>query len=256
MGNTLIGKSLTAAFCVALLALASTAAWAAQKEVRLCFNDWPPYVFAKGETATGISIDVLREAARRVDLKITFQELPWKRCLAMVREGKLDGVLDAMHRPEFLQGPASYSVYSNTFWVHDDSNLQKLDFGALRGKTIGLVSGYEYPDSLVEDLKRAEVVVDYAVDDATNIRKLAFNRIDAIVADFASTVLFVKENNLKLRALSPTHSADKLYPSFNGGRLDIQQLIDRALGQMIADGFVDQVYRDHLGVGMDELMTR
>lgn len=226
---------------------------AEQNEVRFCFNDWPPYVQLRDGEAVGISVDILREAARRANLNASFQELPWKRCLEMVRTGNVDAVVDAMQRPDYLQGPTSFSIYTNTVWVRAEDPVRALDFGALRGRKIGLVDGYEYPASLLADIESVGIVTEHSVDDGTNIRKLAFGRVDAIVADFASTLLFVKENRLHLRALEPMHSADKLYASFHMGKADLQQNIDRALQQMIEDGFIDGVYSKHLGTKYSDL---
>lgn len=244
------------AFAVAavLLVLSWVAPVAAQGgDVRFCFNDWPPYVKVVGGAPVGITIDIMREAAKRAGFTIRFDELPWKRCLEMVREGAYDGVLDAMERPEFLQGPTSFSAYTNTVWVRAESDLQRLDFAALSKKTIGLVSGYKYPEALLAALQGAGVAIDYAVDDATNIRKLAFGRVAAIVGDFGSTMLVVRDKGLKLRPLTPTHSSDQLYPSFNPARGDAHKAIDAALEAMLRDGTVERVYRSHLGVGFGEL---
>lgn len=244
-------KTVLAAF---LLALAIPGfARAETGDVSFCFNDWPPYATLRDGKPAGISVEILKEAAGRADFSPLFRELPWKRCLEMVRDGEIDAVMDAMHRADYLQGPTSFSIYSNTVWVRADDSIKVLDFNALRGRKVGLVDGYEYPDSLWTDIKAGGAQVEYSVDDGTNIRKLAFGRVDAIVGDFASTMLFVRENNLNLRALVPMHSADRLYPSFNAGRGDKHKAIDRALQEMIEDGFIDRIYENHLGARYSEM---
>ena len=225
-------------------------------QVRYCFNDWPPYARMEGESAVGISIDILREATERAGMAAMFLELPWNRCLEMVRGGELDAVIDAAERSEYLQGPTSFSYYTNTVWVRDDFPADSLDFDALRGKTMGLIDGYKYQDSLWSELRGAGMMIDYSVNDRANIRKLAFARVDAIIGDFVGTLTFAQENDLKLKPLTPTHSADRLYASFNRDREEIHARIDAALAAMMADGSVDRVYRRHLGKSLDEIGPR
>lgn len=221
----------------------------AQSTIRFCFNSWPPYV-QKDETGiSGISVDILTEAARRAELTAVFEELPWNRCLEMVRQGSMDAVVDAAGREEFLYGPNSYSVYTNTIWVREEDALASSSFELLAGGRIGLVHGYEYPDALYGDMTKVGLNYAYSVDDAANIRMLAFGRVDAIVADLVSTLNFVREHGLSIHPLHPNHSVDRLYPSFNPHRTDLHRSLDAALAEMIDDGTVDRVYRDHLGVG-------
>ncbi len=216
--------------------------------VRFCYNVWEPYAYRDGDALTGVSIAILREAAKRAGLAAEFVEYPWNRCLQSVRDGEIDAIMDAAERAEFLQGPTSYSAYSNTFWVASDSAIATFSFEALRGRTVGLVKGYSYPDDLLNGLKTAEAAIDYAVDDQANIRKLAFGRVDAIVADHVSTLWFAGRNNLKVRALAPDHSSDPLYPSFSQKRPDLHGRIEGALRDMMDDGTVKRMYSTHVHI--------
>ena len=242
----LIGLTVTALFVLSKLAHS--------QEVRFCFNDWPPYTSLDGDEPVGITVDIIREASRRANMVATFHERPWARCLKSVRSGQMDGVLGAMERPEFAQGPASFSVYTNTFWVRQDAGIQRFDAASVLGCTIGLVHAYKYPPSLERILDKGDVVKEFSAADAMNIRKLAFERVDVIVADYASTLVFARKNQLAIRPLSPTHSLDRLYPSFNKGREALQRRIDQHLADMLKDGFIDAVYVEHLGIQFNELV--
>jgi len=224
--------------------------YGAANTVDFCFNSWPPYAWVEDGEPVGISIDILREAARRAGLTATFGHLPWKRCLQLVQEGKFDAVVDAAERDEFTQGPSSYVVYTDTIWVREDDPLTAANPQALRGRTLGIVDGYHYGNGLTEDPR---IVLEPAVNDEMNIRKLAFGRVDAIIADFTSTMAFALANQLRIRPLLPHISFDRLYPSFNKGRGKLQASINRAIAKMLEDGFVDRVYRKHIGSSLREL---
>lgn len=230
----------------------AAAANAQDDKIRYCFNAWPPYIYSKDGKAAGLSIEMLDEASRRAGLEAEYFELPWKRCLLQVRQGGMDAAIGAAKRDEYIQGPASYSVYSNTFWVQTDSTIRSFDLAAFSGKTVGLVTGYVYPDELV---KNPPYAIDYSVDDETNMRKLAAGRVDAIVADLVSTKLAAEKQGLALRAVLPSHSFDALYPSFNKDKPALQSRINAALDAMRKDGFVARVYRERLNLNYEDLFA-
>ena len=224
---------------------------AEQDTVDFCFNAWPPYAALADGVAVGMSVDIIREAARRAGLEVRFHELPWKRCLHQVKVGELDAVIDAAARSEYLHGPTSFSAYTNTFWVREDDPATGFELDAFRGKTVGLVNGYSYPDELLVD---PPFEIDYSVDDDMNLRKLVGGRVDAVVADMVGTLHQKSERSLPVRPLKPFHSVDPLYPSFNAGRVELHRRIDVALDEMQRDGFIDRAYRQVLGATYSELI--
>jgi ABC-type amino acid transport substrate-binding protein len=236
----------------ALILCVATARAVGSEEVRVvtfCYNDWPPYAALADGEAVGLSVDVLREAARRGGWRAHFVELPWKRCLQAVRDGEVDAVMDASDRPEFVHGAVSFSVYTNTFWVREDDPLLVFAPAALAGRRLGLVTGYIYGDAMDALFNEYGMQIDRSVDDAMNIKKLSFGRTDVIVGDFVSTQRFVNAKQLNLRVLQPSHSVDFLHTSFNPASAAIMQGVDAALLEMCRDGWIEAAYRKTLGVG-------
>ena len=135
---------------VACMLLLAHSASAQPPPARFCFNAWKPYAYTEAGRIDGLSIVILKEAARRAGYTAEFAELPWKRCLILVEAGEYDAVMDAAARKQFLQGPTSYVVYTNTFWVRGDDVVDKFSLAALREKTVGMVSGYVYPEDLCQ----------------------------------------------------------------------------------------------------------
>jgi polar amino acid transport system substrate-binding protein len=225
----------------------------ADDSVSFCFNDWPPYAASVGGEATGLSIDILREAARRAGLTPRFVALPWNRCLRQVENGAIDAAVDAAERPQFIHGEVSFSVYTNTFWVRDDDPARTFEQAARRGGRLGIVAGYAYDDALRELFRSSGIVVDRSVDDAAGIRRLAFGRSDIMVADFVSTLVFAQRHNLAIRPLYPAHSLDRLYPSFNRDRRALMAHVDRALRQLCDEGWIQDQYLEGVGYGLETI---
>lgn len=225
---------------------------AQENSVSFCFNEWPPYVSVVNGTPSGVSVDVLTAAAKRAGLKASFTALPWKRCLQAVMSGEIDAVMDAAKRDEFLQGDVTFSLYTNTFWVRADERSEHIDLKNLGTRSIGLVAGYNYGETLDRLLAASGIKKDYSKDDPVNIRKLAFGRVDVIIADYLSTMDFAKKNDLSIVPLLPSHSFDRLYPSFNKNKSDLHKRINSALRAMIADGTIDAIYKRLVGVSYSD----
>ena len=115
---------------------------ATRSSVSFCFNDWPPFASKTTDGAEGISITIIDEAAKRFGKEAIFEELPWNRSLQKVKDGEIDAVIDAAERSEFIQGPASFSIFSDTFWVREDSGI--MNYSDITGGKVGLVDGYKY----------------------------------------------------------------------------------------------------------------
>jgi len=226
----------------------------AQSLIRYCFNDWPPYTHVSEGTPTGISVRILDEASRRAGYVAEFRELPWKRCLQWVLEGKQDAVIDAAGREAYLQGPTSFSVYTNTFWQRPDGVMNAPDTAQLAGESLGLVLGYEYGSRLEREIAEAGVIVDHAADDQNNAHKLAYGRLDAIIGDFVNTRIHAANDGLDLVPVLPHHSFDLLYPSFNPSLIEMQRRVDAALAEMLRDGSIDEIYRSEIDVTFSDVM--
>ncbi len=248
------GTDLWIFICALFLGLYSGRGLAAQDLLQFCFNQWPPFAMYEQPVYRGISVDIIKEASRRLEQPAEFVELPWKRCLQNVEDGTMDAVIDAAQRDEFIQGPASFSIYTDTLWVHADSDLQNIS--DLKDRSIGLVDGYKYSQSVQDLINELNLSSETAVDDQGNIRKVAFKRVDVGIADLVSTYDLIKKRQFKLRPILPPVSVDKLYLSFSRQHAEVQEKYNRQFENLLEEGFVDQVYQRYIGVSFSELVKQ
>lgn len=227
----------------ALLAVSPIAA--ASASVSFCFNDWPPYTLMNDQGADGITVQIVKRAAEMLGLEARFHVHSWDECLQKVKDGEYDVILDAAKRDAYLQGPTSFNSYTDTFWVRNDSMVNRYD--ELAGGKVALVKGYKYADSLMSHIDDLGLEVVRGDDDPSNIRDLVDGKLDAVVADLASTFVYTNENKLQVHPILPPFSVDLLYASFNRERVTLQQAFDRAFAQLIDQGYVDEVYKDSIG---------
>ncbi|MDH3220089.1 MAG: transporter substrate-binding domain-containing protein [Gammaproteobacteria bacterium] len=238
---------------IPIVLLLSSAPIYADDIISFCFNDWPPYAIVSDANPSGISIEIIAEAGRRLGRPVLFVELAWNECLEQVREGEIDAVIDAARRDEYLQGPTSFSVFTDTFWVKNESDISR--YGDLQGGKIGLVDGYSYDDTLLAQIEGLNLRVSYAKDDPANILSLARGQVDVIIADLASTFLFVRQQNLSLHPILPPFSVNTLYVSFNAKRVELQPEFDRVFRVLIEEGFVDDIYQRYIGVSYSSFVN-
>ncbi len=227
---------------------------AADDSLKFCFNQWPPFAMYEQGLYQGISVDIIKEASRRLEQPAEFVELPWKRCLQNVEDGTMDAVIDAADREQFIQGPASFSIYSDTLWVHTDSNFQTIE--DLKNRSIGLVDGYKYSQSVQDLIDELKLSSETAMDDQGNLRKIAFKRVDTGIADLVSTFDIIKQRQFNLRPILPPVSVDKLYLSFSRQRTEVQKKYNQQFEDLIAEGFVDKVYQRYIGESFSDLVKK
>jgi polar amino acid transport system substrate-binding protein len=88
----------------------STTSQASPDKLIVCADKgyWYPFVFTEGYEAKGLYIDMLNDAADRLDLRISIRPMDWKKCLRKAKTGKVGGIIGVSYkdsRAEFLDYP-------------------------------------------------------------------------------------------------------------------------------------------------------
>jgi polar amino acid transport system substrate-binding protein len=139
----------------------------------------------------GVSIELVRDAAKEAGIEVEFVRMPWVRCQKSLQKGEVDAIFNASFKEERLE----FGVYPMAGGKPDAARriatvtyaLYRLKGGAVTwdGKTIegldgpvGAQSGY----SIVEDLTRMGIKTEEAQAPTTNFKKLASKRIPAVAA--------------------------------------------------------------------------
>jgi polar amino acid transport system substrate-binding protein len=93
--------------CAALLfALAGAAPAAHAETLRLCYEpiDVPPWRYANG---SGLNYELLTRVAKRIDVQLELQPLPWKRCIEYLKSNLVHGAIAMSFKPDRL----AFGVY-------------------------------------------------------------------------------------------------------------------------------------------------
>lgn len=127
-------------------------------------DDWAPYSSVVDGKAQGFAVDVVRAAFAAVGIKAEFEVLPYVRCLAKARAGKLVGCFDAvpngMIAPHYLwHDHPLFTTHMNVYALAG-SAAQAMNAAKLEGKTVGVARDYEYGDEFDLNKKIVRKVVD------------------------------------------------------------------------------------------------
>ena len=219
--------------------------------------DSAPTAYMEDGKPSGILVDVVTEAFKRTDHQFEIQLMPWARCLAETRSGRVDGIFSVFKLPErneFLTY-ASVPVITQVlaFFVPADSDVKfGGDIGKLGGFRIGTIRGTSYGIKVDSALKTgvwSTVVETNSIDSLVGM--LVLKRIDLAVG-YRHVVLEAarKRGDLdKLKELHPAIDEIQSYLAFSKQR-DYSKVIadfDRALTSMKNDHSFEAIYEKYLG---------
>ncbi|QDQ29434.1 transporter substrate-binding domain-containing protein [Chitinimonas arctica] len=158
----------------------------------LVSTDYPPY-FSSKLPEQGTLSALVRAAFLSSGHQIKLEFRPWARLMAEVQAGKYHGVVAVWYSDE----RAAFLAYSDPlvdthigFYGRNDQNLKVDNLATLRDKLVGTVRGYANPAQIAANQLRTED----AVDDLTNLKKLAAGRLDLVVIDRALADWLLREN--------------------------------------------------------------
>lgn len=166
------------------LALTLVSLEARAEKLRIVTEPWTPYVFVENGQAKGIDYDTTVLVFERLGIDVQWQFLPWRRCLAMLEQGRADGVLDIIHTEEraqwlqFSSEPLSnieFVLFQDNDHPHPVSSLDDLT-----GLTVGTSPAYTYGDAFSHSTHFRQ---ETAPSHEANFGKLVRGRIDLLITD-------------------------------------------------------------------------
>jgi polar amino acid transport system substrate-binding protein len=240
---------------------AATPTSPAKPVVRLATLEWEPYIGEK-LPQQGYAAALVREAfkAEGWDVKIEFY--PWARALHLARTGAVDGLM-----PEYFNSSRKNEFqYSFPFrggplvlykrkgeaigFGTDPANDQERALRGLQSQRFGVVRGYLNTPifDAAHYLKKDE-----ASDDATNLRKLVYQRIDLAVIDQRVAEYLIRTQYPdyagKIEPMLPPLADNPLYIAFSlksANHGAARGAFDRGLAKLKKDGRLDALYKTYI----------
>ncbi len=160
-------------------------------------DDFPPFAYKVDGKLTGIDIDVLNEAAKRIGVSIKINAYPWKRVMKFVEKGVIDGGFAAFktrEREEFCLYIEILHFEDFYLFVKKGSEFKYSDISDLYGKTIGKDRGVFVGDKFEQASKEGKIRIEEVSDlNMQNMEKLLkYGRLDAAIGDLGVMMYYSK----------------------------------------------------------------
>lgn len=181
-------QQFTLAFFTILTIMLQLTTLNAATKISACLEDQANMPWQDNTGKAGMDIFLLNKVAKNLSIEISFEAVPWKRCLAELQSGKFDALFSASfkeERREFGQFPETAGTPDETKKLHTSSysiyalsgKNFKVENGKLIGaKTVGTTIGY----SIAQDLAKEGFTIDEAPTTELGFKKLVGNRIDVV----------------------------------------------------------------------------
>jgi ABC-type amino acid transport substrate-binding protein len=260
--------AIVAALLSTVLSIATPLAYAQQvplapanKPIRLASLEWEPYVGSKLPDK-GYVTALIRAAFADQGMAVEIEFYPWARALHLARTGAVDGLT-----PEYFNtSRESEFKFSDAFpggplhlykrrgdvirFNVDPVRSQDAALRALKAKRFGVVRGYlntpvfDAADYLIKE---------EASDDATNLRKLVYGRIDLAVIDRRVAEHLIRTEYptyaTKIEPMEPALANIPLYIAFSRKSPRMGEALaafNRGLAAMRADGRLAALYQRYI----------
>lgn len=210
------------------------------------FSDFPPFEYIEEDVATGMNIEILVEACRRLNVKPKFRQLPWKRALRNVKFGDADAIFSLFktrERMKYYNYPDEHMNAVNMILItNSDNKISVKDLKDLRGKRVGVYLGSSYG----EEFDNSDwITKDWISNNESLLRKQAAGRTDVSVVDERVAKYWSKKLDLEdeFRILKYVVTTNPTYVAFSKIKAkksgaDWAPKFSETLKDMKKDGFV------------------
>ncbi|MFH1134651.1 MAG: transporter substrate-binding domain-containing protein [Pseudomonadota bacterium] len=187
-------------------------------------TDFPPLHYVDDSGAyTGVAVEMLKIAARRLGIALQPEFGTWSEGLAAVRDKRLDllpEVVDTPERREYLAFTKPFLLVPHVLAIRHDSPVRSAQ--DLSGKRLALEKGYYSNDLIRKQIPGAHIVEAATTLDALNA--VAEGRAEAYVGNKALIDYLLAKNNLASLATAPFPELEPLRLSL-GARRDWAPII-------------------------------
>ncbi len=127
------------------------------KDFTIGVATWVPFLFTETKEVKGISIDYVKELTKRMNVNLVIKKVPWARSLKMLKQGKLDAVVNMVEteqRKEYITFTSPpYAKLTTRFYIHKDNTDLIKKYTDLYKYRIGFVRNSAYFEPFNSDEK-------------------------------------------------------------------------------------------------------
>lgn len=209
---------------------------------------YKPFSFhdEKTDQLTGYDVDVAREVAKRMGVKVEFVEIPWDGMLTSLETGKIDMVANQVgikpERQEKFDFSVPYTVSYAQIVVNQD-NQEIKGIQQLKGKRAGQTPTSNFGQIATQ---AGATIVAYK-DMMSAMQDVAAKRIDFSVNDRLSIAEMLKTVKLPLKTVGAPFGRSESALPIPKGNPELLRAINQALEGMKQDGTLARISQKWFG---------
>ncbi|WP_206483357.1 transporter substrate-binding domain-containing protein [Thalassotalea sp. G2M2-11] len=180
---------------------------ASEQPISFCYEEWEPYSFIdENNQAVGVSVDYLKYKLTLANMQYKFSELPFPRCMQLVKSGKIDFILHVDENDNLQLIKQPIADWELTFAVSDKNPMSFEQLMQSKGLNVLVARSYVYPAIIEEKLQQmsANVIkVSFYTDEVVALKRL-FHRLtvgqgQAMVVDRVWAEQMIKKHHLPIK---------------------------------------------------------
>jgi polar amino acid transport system substrate-binding protein len=252
-------KFVCAALCLAALAIPTFAADTSLKTVMdkgklvLGLDDsFPPMGYRNDNNEiVGYDIDLAKETAKRLGLRLVLQPIDWNAKEQELNTGKIDCIWNGFtitdERAKAMAFTKPYLKNAQVVVVKKDSGYMSL--ASLKGKKVGLQAGSSAADALeaAKDFRASLKDVIEFKDNLTALMDLDVKGVDAVVMDLIVANDNIKRSGKPYVVLSESLAPENYGVGFRKGDLALRDAVQKTLEAMAKDGTIAKITKAWFG---------
>ena len=214
-------------------------------------KSYPPYGFVGDDGEyTGFDLDLAKAVADKQGWEVKYEAIDWDAKVLELNSGSVDvlwnGVSITEERKQEMDFSRPYLANQQVIIVKADSDIA--DIASLAGKIVGLQKGSSALDALNKNEIASQVasVQEYA-DNVTALTDLSIGRLDAVVLDEVVARYYETKEAGTYKVLDEAFAAEEYGVGFKKGNTDLEEKVQKAFDEMIADGTAAKISEKWFG---------
>ena len=210
-------------------------------ELHMATNaQFPPYEYYDGDKVVGIDAEMAAAIADKLDMKLVIDDMDFDAIITAVQTGKSDmgmaGMTVTEERLKSVNFSDSYAKGVQAVIVKEDSDIKSIN--DIKGKKIGVQT------STTGDIYASD---DYGEENVTKfdngaiaVQALQSDKVDCVIIDNEPAKSYVAANK-GLKVLETAYVEEDYAICFNKENKELQDKVNGALKELIADGTVQKI---------------
>ena len=219
----------------------TTAAPAEKETLVMATNaEFPPYEYHEGDAIVGIDAEIAQAIADKLGMELKIEDVAFDSIIPGVQSKKYDmgmaGMTVTEERLKSVNFSDSYAKGVQAVIVKEDSDIKSID--DIKGKKIGVQT------STTGDIYASD---DYGEENVTKfdngaiaVQALQSDKVDCVIIDNEPAKSYVAANK-GLKVLETAYVEEDYAICFNKENKELQDKVNGALKELIADGTVQKI---------------